>query len=192
MAGLAAVSTLWAGSFHWPVGWRVALTAVLVFTTAQIVQTPPSTARLTLPRGVLRGLVFAAAIIAPSGWYAQGGLVLELARKENALFVLVAIFAAILAQSRKAGEPANERDSFIRAWLPMIALVLITAVAVVSAVLAQHPPPRAIFAAVALTALILAVSLLIERRSPIRSRWLREFALLAPWLILPVAVWLID
>jgi hypothetical protein len=192
MAGLAATSTLWATSFGWPLVWRAGLTALLIFTTAQIIQSPPSAARLGLPRGVLRGLVFAAAIVAPTGWYAHGGLAMELARRENALFVVVAVFAAVLAQPSPVAEGSVISQSWRRSWFPVAGLLAVASAAVVSAVIAEHPAPKPIFAATALTAIVLAAGIGTAQRSRLASHCLRESALLAPWLVLPVVVVLID
>ena len=191
MAALAAGSTLWTALFDWPLVWRAGLTAILIFTTAQLVQSPPTAARLALPRGVVRGLVFAAAIVAPTGWYAHRGLVFELARRENAAFVVVAIFAAVLVQPRDPGDQSAAAGTSGRSKFPTAALLLLSVLAIAAAAIAQHPPPRLIFAAAALTALILAAGVQLDRKNPVAAKAVRESALLASWLTLPAAVLLI-
>jgi hypothetical protein len=198
VAGLAGLLIIWTAPFAWPLFVRVALMGVLAFSAMQLVQTPPGPRGLRLPTALIRGVIFAAALIAPSAWYAQGGVPRELARMENALFAAVSVIAAIFAQRELAtGPPAVERSAATEtkrkrealAWLAVLSII--TAVAFYAGVTAQHAAHRPMYLASGLAGLVLAFSAGLRRQFPHAAEALREAAMLAPWAILPLVSYLV-
>jgi hypothetical protein len=192
VAGLAGLLILWTVPFPWPLALRIALMGLMAFSVMQLIQTPPTRDALDLPAALVRGVVFAAAIIAPTAWYAQGGLPRELARLENLLFVAVSVMAAILAPSERTvhaitniGGAIGVHKSDKQAAAVLVVLLIIMAVAFYEGVTVQHAAQRPLFFASGLAASILALAIKFRVRYPRAARTLGESALLVPWMILP-------
>lgn len=182
VVGFVGLMLLWTAPFHWSPPTRVVLMSLLGYSLVQLIKTPDPSQALTIPLRALRGLIFAAAVIAPSAWYAPGGLPAELVRKENALFAVVCVISALVANigrgNASAGGPTLSPKGM--SWL----LVVIVGAAIGLTIVTQHYAQRPVFLSVGVTALALFAGLALHSRCPQWAGVLRESALLAPWAVL--------
>lgn len=196
ISGLAFLTlvTLMVPGTPWPPLARWGAAALVLLGYMQLWQSPPDPLRLRRPVSGLRGLVFAAAVLSPTSWYAAEGLLGEFLRWENALFAAVAILAAALSPRWRAaaadppGEPHPQRPG---ERLSVLSALALCAAGMAGTALTEHPTHRPIFLAGAVAAGLLAAGGACAAKRPRLAAILGEAALLSPWILLPWIPWIV-